>query len=128
MRACVRTALPHRFLPWSQYRDDVAAIYACLPPREGASQVRATAHCGIFERKGEHMFAVRRGKRYRATISLGMLERLASNHAIAAKLRDAGFSEVAVTGSGATRMAEALWSKPDATAEMPNQIARVVEV
>jgi len=73
-------------------------------------------------------FTVRQGKRYRATISLGMLERLASNHAIAEKLRAAGFSDVTVTGSGAVRMAEALWPNPDATAQMPNQIAAVAEV
>jgi hypothetical protein len=73
-------------------------------------------------------FTVRQGKRYRATIALGMLERLASNQTIAEKLRAAGFSDVTVTGSGAIRMAEALWPNPDATAEMPNQIAEVVEV
>ena len=73
-------------------------------------------------------FTVRQGKRYRATISLGMLERLASNHTIAEKLRAAGFSDVTVTGSGAVRMAEALWPNPDATAQMPNQIAAVAEV
>jgi hypothetical protein len=73
-------------------------------------------------------FTVRQGRRYRATISLGMLERLASNDTIAEKLRTAGFSDVTVTGSGPVRIAEALWSKPDATADMPQQIAAVAEV
>jgi hypothetical protein len=73
-------------------------------------------------------FTVRQGRRYRATISLGMLERLASNDTIAEKLRAAGFSDVTVTGSGPLRTAEALWSKPDATADMPQQIAAVTEV
>ena len=73
-------------------------------------------------------FMVQQGKRYRATISLGLIERFASNETIAAKLRDAGFSEVQVSGSGATRHAEALWLGPDATAEMPSQIVTVSEV
>jgi hypothetical protein len=72
-------------------------------------------------------FTVRQGKRYRATLSLGWLERWASNETIAGKLRDAGFSEVKVDGSGATRVAEALWPGPDTTAEMPTQIVQVVE-
>ena len=72
-------------------------------------------------------FTVRQGKRYRATLSLGWLERWASNETIAGKLRDAGFSEVKVDGSGATRLAEALWPGPDTTAEMPSQIVEVIE-
>jgi hypothetical protein len=57
-----------------------------------------------------------------------MLERLASNDTIAEKLRAAGFSDVTVTGSGPVRTAEALWPKPDATADMPQQIGTVAEV
>jgi hypothetical protein len=70
---------------------------------------------------------VRQGKRYRATLSLGWLDRWASNETIAGKLRDAGFSEVKVEGSGGTRKAEALWPGPDTTAEMPSQIVEVIE-
>lgn len=72
-------------------------------------------------------FTVRQGKRYRATISLGWLERWASNETIAGKLLEAGFSEVVVTGAGAGREAEGLWLGPDATAEMPSQITQVTE-
>jgi hypothetical protein len=73
-------------------------------------------------------FTVQQGKRYRATISLGLLERFASNDMIAERLRTAGFSDVSVTGSGATRVAEALWPSSNATAEMPAQVSSVVEV
>lgn len=73
-------------------------------------------------------FTVRQGKRYRASISLGMLERLATNEIIAGQLRAAGFSDISVTGSGASRLAEALWPGADASAELPKQITRVVEL
>jgi hypothetical protein len=74
------------------------------------------------------VFTVRQGKRYRATISLGWLERWASNETIAEKLRTAGFSEVNVTGSGGTRLAEAIWPGADSTGDMPSQITEVIEV
>jgi hypothetical protein len=73
-------------------------------------------------------FTVRLGKRYRATITLGWFERWAGNDTIAGKLKDAGFSEVTVQGTGATRIAMALWPGPDTTAEMPSQITEVIEV
>jgi len=73
-------------------------------------------------------FTVRQGKRYRASISLGLFERFASNETIAERLSAAGFSEISVTGSGASRLAEALWPGADASAEMPDQITQVVEL
>jgi hypothetical protein len=73
-------------------------------------------------------FTVHQGKRYQATISLGWIESLASNEMIAGKLREAGFTEVQVTGSGGTRKAQALWPKPDTTGEMPPQIREIEEI
>jgi hypothetical protein len=73
-------------------------------------------------------FTVHHGKRYRATISLGVLERFASNDTIAERLRRAGFTDISVTGAGSTRIAEALWPASDATAELPKQVREVVEV
>jgi hypothetical protein len=73
-------------------------------------------------------FTVQQGKRYRATISLGMIERLATNEMIADKMRSAGFNEVSVSGSGALRVAEAVWSRADTTGDMPSQVTEVVEV
>jgi hypothetical protein len=72
-------------------------------------------------------FTVKQGKRYRATISLGLVERLASNDMIADRLRAAGFTDITVSGLGATRVAEARWPGADATAEMPSQITDVVD-
>ena len=73
-------------------------------------------------------FTVQQGKRYRATITLGWLERWAGNETIAEKLRAAGFSEVSVSGSGGTRQAEALWAGPDSAGEMPAQVTAVIEI
>lgn len=73
-------------------------------------------------------FTVRQGKRYRASISLGLLERFATNEIIAERLRTAGFSDISVTGSGARRLAEALWPGADTSAELPKQVTRVVEL
>ena len=72
-------------------------------------------------------FTVKQGKRYRATISLGLVERLASNDMIADRLRAAGFTDITASGSGATRVAEARWPGADATAEMPSQVTDVIE-
>lgn len=74
------------------------------------------------------VFTVRQGGRYRATVTLGWLERWASNEHIVEKLQAAGFGDISVTGSGWTRIAEASWSGPDTTAEMPSQITEVIDL
>ena len=73
-------------------------------------------------------FTVKRGRRYQATLSLGLLESFASNDMVADRLRAAGFSEVDVEGTGASRSAQALWANDDATAEMPSQVLSVTEI
>ena len=73
-------------------------------------------------------FTVHRGKRYRATMLLNWIERLASNQVVAQKFRDLGFSDVQVLGRGGTRSAQALWPAQDATAEIPPQIKTIEEV
>ncbi len=74
------------------------------------------------------VFMVRQGRRYRATLSLGMLESLAANELIAEKLRSAGFDEVSVEGGGRMRVATARWPNQDASAPMPSQISDVTEI
>jgi hypothetical protein len=73
-------------------------------------------------------FTVRHGRRYQATISLGLLESLAGNDMIAERLRTAGFEDISVKGSGSTRHAEARWPNDDATAELPDQVSAVTEI
>jgi hypothetical protein len=71
---------------------------------------------------------VRQGLRYRATLSLGFFEQLASNELIARKFAELGFEDVKVIGEGVSRTAEALWPLPDAEGEMPSQIVEFIEL
>jgi hypothetical protein len=73
-------------------------------------------------------FTVEQGKRYRATLSLKSIERLADNELIARKFRALGFSRVHVSGSGATRRVEGVWPGKDASAPLPSQIVAVAKM
>lgn len=73
-------------------------------------------------------FTVKQGKRYKATINLGLVQSLASNEAVAEKFEQAGFTQVTVAGSGRTRSGEGVWPHPDASAEIPPEIVSVDEI
>ena len=72
-------------------------------------------------------YTVRKGKRYRATIRLGLFKSVASNEQVADQFRAAGFTAVSVSGSGRERRGKGLWPHSDATAEVPDEIASVEE-
>ena len=59
---------------------------------------------------------------------MGFFERIVSNDTLESRLREAGFSDVRVWGSGGTRYAEALWLGADSTATMPTQIVSIAEI
>ena len=73
-------------------------------------------------------FTVREGKRYRATLALDSVERLADNALIARRFRALGFSKVRVSGTGATRRVEGVWPRKDASAPLPPQIISVARL
>jgi hypothetical protein len=73
-------------------------------------------------------FTVHNGRRYRATLSLSGLEQFASSDMIEGRLQGYGFINVSVSGSGATRYAEATWNGPDTTAQLDSHIVAVVEI
>ena len=73
-------------------------------------------------------FTVRRGRRYRATISLGLLESLAGNELIADRLRAAGFEKSVSRDGVQFVMPKRLWPNDDARAEMPYQVSSVTEI
>ena len=86
----------------------------------------AFAITGIFSAAslaGE--FTVQKGKRYRATLSLNSVERLADNALIASKFRAIGFTKVSVSGVGAVRHVEGVWLRKDASTNLPRQIIAV---
>ncbi|HZP10255.1 hypothetical protein [Methyloceanibacter sp.] len=70
-------------------------------------------------------FTVRKGKRYRADIRLGLFQSVASNQQVADQFSKVGFTEVSVTGSGRNRVGTGLWPHPDATAEVPDEITTI---
>lgn len=74
------------------------------------------------------IFTLQRGKRYKTTITLGFVERLATNDAIADKFRAAGFTDVEVEGDGGTRYATGVWSSDDLRPTYPPQISEVAEI
>ena len=73
-------------------------------------------------------FTVHQGKRYRATLTLNSVERLADNSLIARKFRALGFSGVRVSGAGTVRRVEGVWHRQDASATLPRQIVAVARL
>jgi hypothetical protein len=58
-------------------------------------------------------------------ISLGVIERVASNAMIAQRSAE---SEIGVMGSGFERVVEALWPLRDAEDEAPRQVSEIIEI
>ncbi len=73
-------------------------------------------------------YTVEQGKRYRAKVSLGLLQSVASNEMVAEKFREVGFTDVTVNGAGRTRVAEGLWPHEDASAEVPDEVTGITLV
>ena len=74
------------------------------------------------------LFTVQKGKRYQATIELGLIQSVASNEMVADEFRKVGFTDVSVTGSGGTRHATGLWPHDDASAEIPSEVAEITMI
>ncbi len=70
-------------------------------------------------------YTVEKGMRYKAKISLGLLQSVASNDMVAARLCEAGFTDVTVAGSGRARTAEGLWPHKNTSAEIPSEITSI---
>ena len=67
-------------------------------------------------------------KRYRATLALGSVERLAGNAQIAQKFRALGFVSLRVSGSGAKRRVEGVRPGKETSANLPPQIVAVAKL
>ncbi|HUU66596.1 MAG TPA: hypothetical protein VMW57_04840 [Methyloceanibacter sp.] len=73
-------------------------------------------------------FTVRQGKRYEATVMLGLFQSAASNEIVADKFREVGFTDVVVIGSGRTRAAKGSWPHPAQSADIPDEIREIHEI
>jgi hypothetical protein len=73
-------------------------------------------------------FTVHPGKKYRATLSLSGVERMADNAMIARKFRALGFTGVRVSGSGDKRRVEGVWPGKPTSASLPRQIIAVAQL
>ena len=73
-------------------------------------------------------FTLAQGKRYKATLTLGWLEQIASNDQIASEFANAGFGDVVVEGSGDTRIARGVWSRESMQVSLPDQVSEITEL
>jgi hypothetical protein len=73
-------------------------------------------------------FTVQPGKKYRATLSLSGVERMADNAMIARKFRALGFTGVRVSGAGEKRKVEGVWPGKPTSAPLPRQIVAVAQM
>jgi Thermolysin metallopeptidase, alpha-helical domain/Thermolysin metallopeptidase, catalytic domain len=74
------------------------------------------------------VFTIRHGHRYAATVVLSGVEQFSSDDDIANRLKQYGFIDVVVTGSGLTRRAEATWNDTDTTVQVDSHLRDIVEV
>jgi hypothetical protein len=72
--------------------------------------------------------ALEQDSSYRADLSLGMFEAVASNDMIADKFRAIGFVDVTVTGSGRKRQVVGTWPLAPRDADLPSQVSSVEEL
>jgi len=74
-------------------------------------------------------FTIRYGKRYQATITLSFVEQqFATNGMIAGQFAQFGFTEVTVTGDGATRQAAGRWMRAEIAVALDPHLSHVVEL
>lgn len=73
-------------------------------------------------------YTVKTNHRYRATVTLGFFESLASNDQVAQAFAGYGFTSVVATGDGTTRTVEGNWLGPDTTAPIDHHITEIVDL
>lgn len=73
-------------------------------------------------------YRLEKGARYQATINLGVLQSIASNEMVADKLREAGFEDVSVSGSGRARTAVGVWGRDNAQGAIPSEISNIKQL
>lgn len=67
-------------------------------------------------------------KKYEGMLRLSGLDILGSNSQVSDKLKDAGFSNIVVSGSGIHRKAQGVWSGTTSEVELPKQVVELKEL
>lgn len=115
--------------PGSASAPTPAAASAALKPDGSAQSAPGAVQALAAPAVGATTFTVHYGKRYRATITLSAIEQLVvTNAMIAGLFAQLGFSDVAVTGDGATRQATGLWMGADTAMALDPHLSDVVEL
>jgi hypothetical protein len=73
-------------------------------------------------------YTLRHNTWYRATLTLSLFEQFAGNDIVASKFASAGFTNVTVTGSGSTRIAQGFWPGPDTTGAIPSEVTTIAAI
>jgi hypothetical protein len=134
--------MPYPYLTSNQLSDDfwtVRSVSGLSDPTAvvasgGAATGVATASPGgplppLALAQGAAAFTVHRGRRYQATVTLNWFEQqIATNETIAGQLSTLGFSNVVVTGAGATRQVAGTWTGADTTAQIDPHLSDIVEL
>lgn len=99
----------------------------------GSTSASAGSHEAVQTTSGSELverrpFFIRKGRLYRATLTLLGVERWAANDTIAERLLRLGFAEVEVRGSGSQREAQGRWTLPDVTSQADKHLSNVIEV
>lgn len=73
-------------------------------------------------------YTVKTNHRYQATVTLGLLEVLASNDQVAQFFVGLGFSHVVATGLGTKRTVQGTWPAPDTTVDDDPRLSDIVDL
>jgi hypothetical protein len=129
--------MPYQYLTTTQLSDDFWTVRSISGMSSPAAVVASSAVTSqsmgpatfFAPAPGAATFTVRHGKRYQATVTLNWFEQqVATNETIAGQLAKLGFSNVTVSGTGATRQVAGTWMGADTTAQIDAHLGNIVEV
>jgi C1A family cysteine protease len=132
--------MPYQYLTTTQLADDFWTVRSVSGPSDATAVTASGAATAApstpsvatavgLVAPGAGTFTVQHGKRYQATVTLNWFEQqVTTNEAIAGQLAKLGFSNVVVTGTGATRQAAGTWTGADTTEQIDPHLSNIVEV
>lgn len=73
-------------------------------------------------------FNLRKGKRYKASLVLGMFQSAVSNDTLKKELAKVGFTDIVMSGKSYIRYVTASWDRDDAEREIPREVHQIIEI